>query len=406
MKYRLLLCLLPLLRLAYWLGGFLPRDPSVWVFGSYGNAFNDNSKYLFTHVTENCPDIKAVWITANPAVVQRIRRAGGIAFMRWSVMGLYHALRARYWFVSAYVSDINYYLSRNARLMNLWHGVPLKKIEFDIEAGPLAQVFQRPTFLQRHLTNANLFRRPEWVLSTSAEVGQTSFASAFRVAQDKILVAGYPRTDVFFWEEDTKRAWMARWESEAFISLYDHLKSFDRVFLYMPTWRDGDPRFLEKVQWDLAQLGQALRAHNAILLLKLHVATPPTVVDAFRGVDGVHVLDASQDVYPLLPLSTGLISDYSSIYLDYLLLDRPVRFFAFDLDKYLQESRGFYYQYADVTPGLKIDQSDQVNAFVVDPQDGHGQARRQLAARMFYHREGGASQRIVDFIRADRHGGR
>lgn len=50
-----------------------------------------------------------------------------------------------------------------------------------------------------------------------------------------------------------------------------------------------------------------------------------------------------------------LITDYSSIYLDYLLLDRPIVFFAYDLEHYVERDRALYFTYESMTPGARCD---------------------------------------------------
>src|SRR5690606_17806714 len=105
--------------IAFWLSGFCSRKPDRWLFGSYANAFNDNAKALYIHVTEHTPHIEAIWISGNRRVVHQIRAAGGKAFLRWSPAGIRAALTSGYWFYNAYVNDINYSLSRGAKLLNL-----------------------------------------------------------------------------------------------------------------------------------------------------------------------------------------------------------------------------------------------------------------------------------------------
>src|SRR3569623_2039132 len=99
----------PMLSLVYWISGLIPRSARKWVFGSYSNAFNDNSKYLYIHVVENHSEIEAVWITDDLYIQALIQAAGGKAYSRWSLKGLSACLTSKYWFYSAYIKDINYY---------------------------------------------------------------------------------------------------------------------------------------------------------------------------------------------------------------------------------------------------------------------------------------------------------
>lgn len=400
MKKVALLLLLPLLRLCYWLSGYFPRRDDLWIFGSYANSFADNSKYLYTYVHDNHPEIAPVWITTNSKVLQVIRAAGGRAYYRWSPRGIYYALRGKYWFVSAYVSDINYYVSRGACLTNLWHGIPLKKIEFDIHNGPAAKRFNKPSFLERNLFYATLFRKPEWVLSTSDFVTRSALTTAFRVPEKQCISFGYPRLDLFCWDERRRLEWIKRWGTDSLLKLMQKMSNYQNVYIYMPTWRDANPNFIADASLNFKEINEIMRHKNSLLILKLHVATPAESISSLSGLDHIHVMPAHDDIYPILPQSTALISDYSSIYLDYLLLDRPICFFIFDIDKYLAESRGFYYKYEDFSPGHKVRNAKQLNEFIQSNLlDEFCDSREGLRAKLFKHFDGQASFRIVNFIK-------
>ena len=399
MKRIILILMLPILRFVYWVSGFFPRRKNLWIFGSYVNSFTDNSKYLYIYILENHSDIDAIWLTSDKSIINHIRMAGGDAHHRWSPMGIYYALRGKYWFVSAYVSDINHYFSRGCCLINLWHGIPLKKIEFDIEQGPLAQRFQKPTFFEKYLFHVNLFRKPEWVLSTSEYVTDTSLATAFRVPKSCCIPFGYPRLDIFHWSSSRRTAWVERWGTPSLLLLMEKMAQYKRVYIYMPTWRDSNPNFLANANWNFIELNKTLRKLGVLLVLKLHVATPSENLKTARELSNIHIMDSRDDIYPVLPETAGLITDYSSIYLDYLVVDRPICFFAFDLDRYLAESRGFYHSFNDCTPGIKVATAQGVIDFIISNSDDYELERIKLRRKMFKYEDGQASRRIMDFVK-------
>ena len=70
--------------------------------------------------------------------------------------------------------------------------------------------------------------------------------------------------------------------------------------------------------------------------------------------ENIMVINKDADPYVFLKLADVLITDYSSIYFDYLLLNRPIIFFAYDLKEYLKDSREMYFDYDEFTPGEKV----------------------------------------------------
>lgn len=97
-------------------------------------------------------------------------------------------------------------------------------------------------------------------------------------------------------------------------------RKYNKVFVYMPTWRiNYGTHFMDYAFPDLYALNKAFSKINAILLLKLH---PSMKYDTFKYKDLKHIyyIDANIDLYPILPFTDIMISDYSSIWYDYLLL--------------------------------------------------------------------------------------
>ena len=127
----------------YFLIGLLPRTKHIWCFSSYRDSFVDNSKYLFHYVSNNHPEISCYWVTDDDKLLQKMQSKGYNVVKRKSLAGAYIMCRAKYVFFSAYVSEINHWFTAGAKLVNLWHGLPLKKIEFDIDSGFLADKYSK-----------------------------------------------------------------------------------------------------------------------------------------------------------------------------------------------------------------------------------------------------------------------
>lgn len=315
-----------------------PRDEALWVFGSNGGeAFSDNSKYLFQYVDAEREHIRAVWLSRSEPVVAELREAGYEAHRTESLRGRWISLRAGTAFVSHGMPDVNRWCSGGARTVVLWHGVALKRIGWD--GYKRRRLGER---LKGHLKE-KLFDRYDWLIVPS-EAMVEPFSSAFHMPPDRVLPLGYPRNDALTGVlppdvesgEDRAGEYEQLWE----------LREEGTTILYAPTKRsETDQRVADHLR--LAELDDWLAERDAHLLLKPHPAEPIELEGEFPRIVEI---PQELDVYPLLEGADVLLTDYSSLYFDYLLLDRPVAFYPFDLEAY-RSSRGFYLEYDEVTPG-------------------------------------------------------
>ena len=328
----------------------VPRSRRVVAVGSHYNAFSDNSKYFYIELLRARPDLRVVWISGSETVVRHVRARGGEAYVRWSPQGVKAALRAGTWFVSAYASDVNAYLSHGATVVNFWHGIPLKQIERDIESGPLEQVFRRPSFLDRTALHTHAYRRPDWFISTSEKVSRAIFSRAFAVPLDHCLHAAPPRIAPLVCDSDRFEA-LLPWCDEPTKESLRRVRRFGAYHLYMPTWRETRPRFLGELLPHAPALDALMRHRGEAFVLKPHPATPRDLLEEFARYPNLVVIDPIADAYPLLRSAKTLVTDYSSVLFDFLFTDRPILFFAFDLDEYRVTDRAFYRPYEAVVPG-------------------------------------------------------
>jgi CDP-glycerol glycerophosphotransferase len=322
------------------------RTKSKAVFGCYKNKFSDNSKYLFLHWHQSTP-IRVIWISGDTTLVTRLQSQGKEAYYRWSLKGIYHCLTSYYYFYSAYVGDINQWLCKGSYKINLWHGSPLKEIEFDISNGPLAADYQLPLTLKRKLSKHQIYIPPDLMLAPSELVGSL-FMSAFQISKDSLIECGNPRTDYC-------RRYPQVLENSSDDEMSQLIAKADKVILYAPTWRDEENKgafFSEYLR--LSEMNAFLQRTNSVLLLRFHpnqTDTKPIMSQFERIID----ISDRDDIYDILPNLDLMISDYSSLYIDALNFDIPIIFYTYDESFYIKQCRKTY-AYADTLPpaGLKV----------------------------------------------------
>ena len=324
-----------------------PRRKTKWAFGSFRGAFNDNAKYLFIQVSEQMPEIKSVWLSINKDTVREIQAKGLNAYHVLSPKGIFFALTSKYWFFNAYSSDVMFCLSGGARLVNLWHGLPLKRIEFDIDSGPLAKRYVKKTLKERYY-HPEVFRRPDYIVSSTEQFSKV-FARSFRISRDRCLDFGLARNEILMWTEEERMAFIQRYEPVSRMELIAELKHYGRVFVYMPTWRDSQNDFIAS-GFDFMALDAALAESNALFIIKPHANT---LVDSnvIAGLRHIRLLPPTMDVYPILPYTDVLVTDYSSIMYDYILMkSKDVILYLFDYQEYVSE-RSFIWPFDEMTYG-------------------------------------------------------
>lgn len=331
-----------ILRILLLISYIIPKNKNIWLFGSFGGSFNDNAKYLFLHICENHPEIKAIWISNNKNTVKFLQDKNFNSYYKWSMKGLFYSFIGKVYFYNAYISDINTWTHGNAIKVNLWHGTPMKKIEFDISRGTISHIFNNS--IKSKFFYPNQYTKADYILSTSKKVSEI-FSSAFRLDMNQCLDFGYPRNDILTYQKDKVIDFIKKYEPASSFKLVNTLEKYEKIYVYMPTWRDDGSDFIKESKINFEVLNKVLAEKNYCLILKLHNNTKlPIDLNDFEN---IILFDNKADIYPLLPFTHTLITDYSSIYFDYKLMDKEVVFFCFDKDEYIKD-REMYFDYNEI----------------------------------------------------------
>ncbi len=323
----------------YLLSLFWPRRKNRWVFGAGKRSFTDNAKYLFLYVANNCDDIEVAWIARNKEVIKKLNSMGYKSYHIWSLAGINYCLTAKLYIFSSKSSDINYWTSGGAIHFNLWHGVGIKNIEYEIKTGPIKKHFQSKIARIAHPED---FRKPDYFLSTSKEM-TAHFKKCFRIERGNIFESGYPRNEILV---GSYYSYPGVIDNE--ISTVLNNISGRKSFLYMPTFRDSNKALNESVL-DLDKLENLNKEKNSIFLMKVH---PNTRFKAKKSTyDTIVFLDKRMDVYPLLRHVDVLITDYSSVFYDFLLTGKPTIFYIYDYKEYISDNRDLAMPFMDNIAG-------------------------------------------------------
>lgn len=346
--------------------GQIRPDSHIWLFSSTDNSYyNYNSRYLFEYVKENLPEITPLFVINDPELRNSLSSKYGKQYFieAESIQGIRQALSAGVWFTSAGLPAYGTGLHKKRLIINLWHGVPLKKIALlDPNLKKAARIYFKKIFSENYTC----------ILTTSHELIPL-MARSFAVSEDKIKVWGQPRNDGLFQKNDCR---------EILGQLFPDLPEYTKTVLYAPTFRDyGQVQLFPFKDFDQEQLEAFLEEKNMLLFIRTHVAeqgsAAPYLGKRIRFLGN----EQAEDVTGILNIFDCLITDYSSIYIDYLLTDKPMIFLPYDRQQYL-DGRGMNFDYDDVTPGPK---PETFNDFLdaLSPKEDFWKSERTRVNRLF-----------------------
>jgi len=323
----------------------IPRTRDLWVFGcAVGIA--DGAWALWEHAAARGE--RAVWLTGGPADEAEARHRGIPSARKASLRGFWLTARAAVIVVTHGFGDVNRYAATGGVIVQLWHGIPLKRIGLDAPVTTQPPLPGAPAIVRRTLGRllALSYRRTQRrirVLPAASEVVRGRLESAFGLPDERVPVTGEPRVDVLSRGTAADRRASARARlAELVPEIGDR-----RVVLYAPTWRDGAPDPAAPDAAQAAALQSVLDDAEAILLVRSHPLGAGDYAAALGAGGRMLGSDLVSDVTPLLPAVDVLITDYSSLAFDAALVPVPTVLLAPDLADYAR-SRGFYGTYAEV----------------------------------------------------------
>lgn len=372
-----------------------------WVFGC-GAGVGDGALALLRYAAAAGHD--TLWLAGSPREAADAEALGLRTVLRGGFRGWWATARAGVLVVTHGFGDVNRYGNGGAFIVQLWHGIPLKRIGLDspattqVPAVPGAPVLRRLVGLL-YRGAAQRIR----VLPAASHRARARLESAFGLGGDRVVLTGEPRVDVLSSGTPEERRAVARERLAAAVGPIDERS---RVILYAPTWRDGapDPSVPTAEEW--VRIMRLLVEQDAVLLVRSHPLgdgsyAPPLPTARVRALPSTVV----SDVTPVLPAVDVLVTDYSSLAYDVGLLAMPVVFLAPDVHEYAR-TRGFYGRFEDVAAAGAATGWEAVLArlsSLLDDASAFDEAAARsatLSAEMHAFRDGQNTRRVYRAIRS------
>lgn len=326
---------------------FVKVDSNVVLFSSFGGkAYSDNPRYLFEYMRndENFSDYHFVWAFKTPRIID------GARSVKFNSLQYYYWLtKAKYWIFNSKMAPY-YYKKTSQVYVQTWHGTPLKRLGHDIEDSG-------STYYRSHQSYAQMIKsydndRDHWDYLISPNSFSTqAFSTAFDFTEERILELGYPRVDCLVKPEENTILYLK--------NMYG-IPPNKKVVLYAPTWRDnsfGLSGYTFELQVNFYKWRSYL-SDEYVVIFKPHYLIASQYEVPKDLSDFVFVMDADADINDAYLISDILVTDYSSVFFDYAVLERPIYFYMYDFEEYKNELRGFYLNVPDDLPN-DIDKSEE-----------------------------------------------
>ena len=323
--------------------------------------FSDNSKALYEYYI-NCDkykDYKYIWLISKNKNTKKYNYANTKFIKSESSMHNGKTLKSLYYISKSKVlyfthsSPVNCNKKKkNQLVINLWHGCGYKNIQSS-----------NTSFIERQPFDYALVPGKIFVNT------KTKF---WGCDKKQVMTIGYPRFDLLIKENKT---------TEEFVNC---LKKDNKLILWMPTFRNTGKGYypeeqIEKMfdlpllnsEKELIELNKICKKHKVLLCIKRHprqlkYSCEKEKFSNIIFINNDTLIKENIDLYSLLKYTDGLITDYSSVAIDYILLDKPIGFTLDDFEKY-SKTRGFVFENPkDYMPGHHIYNFDDMRQYIED----------------------------------------
>ncbi len=382
----------------------IPKKKNLVIFwGRDGGKFTDNVKYLYLYAQKD-KDIDSMFLTNHEEVYESLNTRKYPVLLCGKLFSFFMMLRASVVIADSidWINDVRFHFFYGAKKVQLWHGVGLKAVE--LESRHEKELLKYKTFKAFYFLKGR-FPLYDVVVSTSEYFSKKGYVNGLK--HKKIEILGYSRNDVFFMDnEKLNDDYLLGSDRKTLKKVQEYKKQNKNIVIYVPTFRDSGKDSVGASVLNIEKLDKFCEKNDIIFIFKTHswgMLKDEMIKTHIQNATNVMFYDNSKDVYPLLSYVDVMISDYSSIYMDFLLLNKPILFFSYDLKEYESKERGFYFDYDALTPGRKCNTQEELQKalekILLHQQDDFKDERKSLRQLTFQDCDGGSSLRVWNCVK-------
>ena len=352
---------------------FVRTDDRLILFTSFGGKkYDDSPKVLYEAICkdERFQKFRCVWAFHRPADFEDCK----LESVKTDTLQYFKtALKARCWITNSSIERGLRFKGKRTFYFNTWHGTPIKKMGSDIS--------------QDNTSFRGKAALPIDRMTVQSDYEAEIFGRSFDIPAQKFLKAGLPRNDCLCHctMEDREKL------REKF-----HLPSDKAIVLYAPTFReyqkDSARRCVMNMPFQIAKWEESL-ADRYVILFRAHYEVAKVM--GIQDSDFIRDVSTYPNLNELMILSDVLISDYSSIFFDYSIMEKPMLYYTYDYDEYAQK-RGMYFDIRTFLHGS--DKEEGVIQILQDLDVAAEQERARSFKKKYVPYYGKATQQSLDCI--------
>ena len=353
------------------IGLFIKIDNNLIIFNSFGGKrYDDSPKAIYLYMKSNpkYKNYKLIWSLDDPSIVDN-----SVLCVKNNTMKFFiTALKAKYWITNSSLERGLKFKKKKTIYINTWHGTALKKLGNDLDA-----------------KNMKFITSKADIYYAQSKYDVDIFNKSFNWEKDKIKIVGLPRNDE-----------LVNINNNEIIDIKNRIKlPLDKkIILYAPTFREFDYDkngcFL-KPPIDIKKWNNKL-SNDYIILFRAHYEVNKVLNIKNDGF--IYDMSNYPNLNELLKISDILISDYSSIMIDYSILERPIYAYTYDYEIYNQK-RGLYIDLNNTLPNGITKNEDELLNEIINCDFNKQKEKTIIFKNKFIEKCGSASKYIDEIIK-------
>ncbi len=386
------------------LNHIVPKKKNLYVFISDPD-FKDNPKALYDWVTENVDSVEGYdlkWLIRDKSYYQKFQSKKYFVYSK-SLKGAWTYFRAKV-VITSHNQLAPFSSSDKQIFVSLGHGIYFKTMGY---MKPRTHLNTRDR--KKRLSTMEYNRKSINLMAATSGTCKTMLASCYHLEGDKVKITGLPRMDDLFKPNHSQVR--DKWFPEV---------SYKKLFIFMPTHRKNEEGNLKEgesmieafLNDDLSEFNAMLESQNAAFLIKLHPFEFNLIPKLSEKIVNkrVNIVQADQmedlSLYSLLGSTDCLITDYSSVYFEYLALNKPIIFVNADLEKYENSRPMLLTPYKEWTPGPFVKSLSELTEEIENiskENDSHQAFRERIKNILLAYSDANSSKRVWDEIQSKIH---